>query len=68
MVVKRSGRNRSNFRWGYAYTTSTGDHMVIGEDQASAYRRIIDRRRAAGLPYGSIWRRRVTYGPWRVDT
>ncbi len=60
-----AGRKRSRFRWGYVYVISTGDEMIIGEDQVAGYQAIIDKRKAAGLPYGSIWRRRVTYGPWR---
>lgn len=58
-------RKRSRFRWEYLYVTSTGQEWPLGADQVPGYRELIEKRRADGKPYGHIWKRRVTYGPWR---
>lgn len=65
LQLRVSGRKRSRFRWQYLHVLSTGEEWPIDADQVAGYRAKIERRRADGLPYGSIWKRRVTYGPWR---
>lgn len=59
-------RKRTTFRWTWCYVLSTGEEWPLGADQLADYRKIIERRKAEGKPYGSIWKRRVSYGPWRA--
>lgn len=60
-------KRRTARRWQWAYAMSTGESFHIGADQVDGYRALVAKHKAAGKPFGSLWKRRVAYGPWRAS-
>lgn len=59
-------KNRTLRRWQWAYVATTGETIILGVDDVQRRRAWIAKRVADGKPVGALFKRRVSYAPWRA--